>query len=201
MTALEQYKVANGVRKTFLMNRTSAQPLDLQMCGVQPNSDIMDMFRQSVPNLGISLLATHNQCYSEVYPKHRLVVLTPDSSNTLAFNANDIYVVSGLVDFARSDPVTLDKADRLGIRTAKLPLHLMKLAPGKSIEMPFFNVVNCIRARCMNENWLNILEELTPLEIQYQYQHLSDEDRKQIIAKKCENEFSRPEITIDDYER
>lgn len=159
----------------------------------------MSHFNEMAPMLDTLNLEAHAECYSSMFPKERLVVLTPDSGYTLEYNGNDVYVVSGLVDFASAVPVTLDKARSLGIRTAKLPMHLVKLSPGRSTEMPFFNVVNCVRARTINENWEEILEANTPLEIQYKYRHLSDDERKEIKVNNWENDCPRREIVIDDY--
>lgn len=199
MTTQEQSRVACGIRKTFLINRLSDCPLDLHLCGVKSDSLIMKHFRDSVPMLNTTHLPIHSDCYSSMFPKERLVALTPDSGHALEYNGNDVYVVSGLVDFASAKPVTLDKAKSLGIRTAKLPMHLLKLGVGCSNEMPFFNVVNCVRARRTNDNWTEILEANTPIEIQHRYQHLTDEEREAVIASKLENHLPRREIVIDDY--
>lgn len=56
--------------------------------------------------------------------KERLVYLTPDSQNYLKeFNHNDVYIIGGMVDKGSQKPITLSKAERLGIRTAQLPLE------------------------------------------------------------------------------
>lgn len=198
MTVFEQTKVVAGMRKTFKHNRMAQHPLHLQLCGLKPDSYIMDLFEEALPSLDKSHISQYAECYSELYPRERLVVLTPDSPNTIEYDSKDIYVVSGLVDFARSDPVTFDKADKLGIRTAKLPMHLIKLAPGRSIEMPFFNVVNCIRARSMHKNWLDIVEAYTPLEIQYRYHCFDEEDRQKMKDERLQMKPS-PQIIINDY--
>lgn len=198
MTAHEQTKVVTGMRKTFVHNRMAQHPLHLQLCGLQPDSYIMELFKEAVPSLNKSHIAQYAQCYSELYPRERLVVLTPDSPNTIEYDSNDIYVVSGIVDFARTDPLSFDKANRLGVRTARLPMHLLQLAPGRSIEMPFFNVVNCIRARSMNENWTEIVEQFTPFEIQHRYHCLNEKDRQKMIDDRAKIK-PFPEIRINDY--
>lgn len=199
MTVFEQTKVVTGMRKTFVHNRLARHPLHLQLCGLKPDSYIMDLFKEALPSIDKSHISQYSQCYSDLYPRERLVVLTPDSPNTIEYDNRDIYVVSGIVDFARADPISFDKATQLGVRTAKLPMHLIQLAPGRSIEMPFFNVVNCIRARSTHNDWMEIVEKYTPLEIQQRYDCLNEEDRQKLKDDRSKITPLNPEIIINDY--
>lgn len=61
--------------------------------------------------------------YTDLYPKEKLVYLSPDAKHELNhWNHEDIYIIGGLVDLAQEKPITLAKAKREGIRAARLPL-------------------------------------------------------------------------------
>ena len=63
--------------------------------------------------------------YLDLYPRDKLVYLTPNSKQVLqSFDPNDIYIVGGIVDKATEEPLTFAKAKKQNIRTAKLPLDV-----------------------------------------------------------------------------
>lgn len=55
---------------------------------------------------------------------HRLVYLTADAEEEIdTYYSGDTYIIGGLVDRNRHNGIALRKAQNIGIRTAKLPLH------------------------------------------------------------------------------
>mmetsp|Transcript_22883 Transcript_22883/g.32750 ORF Transcript_22883/g.32750 Transcript_22883/m.32750 type:complete len:194 (+) Transcript_22883:850-1431(+) len=65
---------------------------------------------------------------SEVYAaegdKSKIIYLTSDSDNTIQDLEDDkIYVIGGIVDRNRLKRVALDRADDLGVKTARLPIE------------------------------------------------------------------------------
>jgi tRNA (guanine9-N1)-methyltransferase len=65
----------------------------------------------------------------KVIDKERFVYLTADSQNVLKeLDPNDVYIIGGIVDRNRYINLTLDKANKEGIRHGKLPIgDYMKL--------------------------------------------------------------------------
>lgn len=183
MSFLEKNKVTWGLEQAYSINRKHKQPFDIHLCGVKPNSVIIDKLRERIPCIDTSPLSIHSECYTEIYPKERIVMLTSDSENVLEYNWNDIYVVGAIVDMGRHEPLTLTKANALGIRTAKLPLHLIKFGPCGGKELSFRHVIDCVRGRQTNENWKEVLEEFVPKLKQEKYQYL-----KQLEQYNYENE-------------
>ncbi len=75
---------------------------------------------------GTSLAAVATEdSFVDLFPKERLVYLTPDASDMLqTFDCDDVYLIGAIVDTAGTQMprATFAKAKQLGIRTAKLPL-------------------------------------------------------------------------------
>ena len=67
--------------------------------------------------------------------KSKLVYLTGDSENILTkFEDDKIYIIGGIVDRSRLKRVTIDRAEKCGITTAKLPIDdYLHLSSGKAL--------------------------------------------------------------------
>lgn len=111
----------------------------------------------------------HSQCFTELFPRERLVMLTPDSQDVLDYKFDDIYIVGGIVDFGRADPLTLAKAKRLGIRTARLPLDNLQLREGDTRELSMSGVLRIIREFQVTNDVDDILERSIILKSRRKY--------------------------------
>lgn len=74
-------------------------------------------------------MMTASGANKEVIAKERFVYLTADSPNVIKeLEPNDVYIIGGIVDRNRYINLTLDKANKEGIRHGKLPIgDYMKL--------------------------------------------------------------------------
>lgn len=165
LTDLERSKVASGLRWVYSDNRRHLKPMDLHLCGVKPDSAIIKNLSGQVPTLlkKSSPTRIHSECFTELFPKDRLVMLTPDSDQVLEYNADDIYIVGGIVDFGRSDPLTLAKAKKLGIRSARLPLDNLRLREGDTREMTMASTVAFVRECQFTDNIKEIIRKCVKL--------------------------------------
>lgn len=126
MTIRENGEAAKQLALCFGINRSHGEPFALHFCGLDRTNLLWTMIQKRIPTLGYKALPLflHDQPVHEAFPKEKLVLLTPDSPNTLReYNPDDNYVISGIVDRGDKVPLTLAKAKKLDIRTARLPLE------------------------------------------------------------------------------
>lgn len=116
--------VSRQIIRGFSDNRKSVQPLDIHCTNVDMDTTLMQEMKTMMPNLFDSMLETHTEDVTDLYPKEELVYLSQHSPNTLAeYNPQDTYIIGGLVDKGHDGPATLGRAKQLGIRHAWLPLE------------------------------------------------------------------------------
>lgn len=124
MTPRECNKAARDLLLAYGWNRTSRDPFHLHFCNAAPDgvtAKILDNDLFSASDLPLlSELTPHS--YLDIFPKEKLVYLTPDSENTLdVFDHDAVYVIGALVDKETKPGVTLSKATSEGLRTARFP--------------------------------------------------------------------------------
>lgn len=92
----------------------------------------------------------------------RIVYLTADSPHTLTtLDAGTVYVIGGLVDRNRHPRITLDKAERLGLSHAKLPIA--DVVDAKRLLVLTVNHVVQIMAHWLAyQNWERAVLEVMP---------------------------------------
>lgn len=169
MTDLERSKVAIGLKRVYSENRKHPKPFDLQICGAPPESKIIKNLSGQIPTLlsKPSPTRVHSECFSQLFPKERLVMLSPDSDDVLEYNFDDIYIIGGIVDYGRNDPLTLAKAKKLGIRSARLPLDNLRMREGDSRELPMSSAISVIRERQVTNDWNEIIEKFVYLKSKF----------------------------------
>lgn len=165
LTDVERNKTAKGLKRVYSENRAHKMPLDLHLCGVQLDSRVFRSLSGQLPKLfkEPSLVKLHSQCFSELFPKERLVMLTPDSDTEFQYDPHAIYVVGGLVDLGRNEPYTLAKAKRLGIRTARFPLDNIRLKEGDTRELTMSTSIAIIRECQLNDDTENAIRKCVRL--------------------------------------
>ncbi|NWS43322.1 TM10C methyltransferase, partial [Probosciger aterrimus] len=121
-------EVANTVRQIVLSestNRRSVDPFHIHFCNFKDDSlyhkEFIKHYREAWGKL---LITVTDQCYTEIFPKDKLIYLTADSPKVMkTFDHNKIYIVGSMVDRNIKTGVSLARAKRLGLETAALPLE------------------------------------------------------------------------------
>lgn len=108
---------------TYGKNRDSPDPFHFVFTSLDPNGRVFPKLRQAHLTGQHFMGTMTDRSYLDLFPRERLVYLSPHANNTLkAVDANDIYIVGGFIDKACQKPVSLARAKEQGIRTAKFPL-------------------------------------------------------------------------------
>lgn len=180
LTDLERSKIAKGLKSVYSENRLHRKPLDLHLCGVQSNSAVFQNLSSQIPNLfeKSSLTKVHGECFSELFPRERLVMLTPDSDTVFEYDPHAIYVVGGIVDIGHNEPLTLAKAKRLGIRTARFPLDNLRMKAGDTRELTMSTSIDIIRECQLNDDIQKVIGKCVKLKSQ----RIEEQKRRQADA-------------------
>lgn len=121
-------EVSNTVRQIALSescNRRSVDPFHIHFCNFKDDSlyhrEFIKQYREAWGKL---LITVTDQCYTEIFPKDKLIYLTADSPKVMkTFDHDKIYIVGSMVDKSIKTGVSLARAKRLGLETAALPLE------------------------------------------------------------------------------
>ncbi|NWH67261.1 TM10C methyltransferase, partial [Geococcyx californianus] len=121
-------EVANTVRQLVLSegcNRKSVDPFHIHFCNFKDSSlyqkEFIKHYREAWDKL---LITVTDQCYTDIFPKDKLVYLTADSPKVMkTFDHDKVYIVGSMVDRSIKTGVSLARAKRLGLETAALPLE------------------------------------------------------------------------------
>ncbi|NWR64752.1 TM10C methyltransferase, partial [Bucorvus abyssinicus] len=121
-------EVTNTVKQIVLSescNRRSADPFHIHFCNFKDDSlyhrEFIKHYREAWGKL---LITVTDQCYTEIFPKDKLIYLTADSPKVMkTFDHDKIYIVGSMVDRSIKTGVSLARAKRLGLETAALPLE------------------------------------------------------------------------------
>ncbi|KAI4460464.1 trna (guanine-9-) methyltransferase [Holotrichia oblita] len=125
MTQRENVNCAKQLMFLFSENRNHDDPYDLHFCNLNEDNllekplhkQITTMYEPSFP------LNIHRKSYIDVFPKDKLIYLTPDCrEEMLEYDHDAVYIIGAMVDKTKNDPVSLAKAKREGLKMLKLPL-------------------------------------------------------------------------------
>lgn len=129
MTSRENKEAAKQLTYCFGLNRSHQTPFVLHFCNMNSEGWLWSRLLSCIPTLTKRRLPVqiHQEDYFDLFPKEKIVVLTPDAPTVLKeYNPDVHYVISAIVDRGDKKPLTLAKAKRYDIQTARLPLELYR---------------------------------------------------------------------------
>ncbi|XP_055387521.1 mitochondrial ribonuclease P protein 1 homolog [Condylostylus longicornis] len=194
MNKREASNTAKQLMLLFADNRIHDDPFDLHFCNVNLNKDLMKVLQKHIPTIFEPSfpLNVHEKCFTEIFPKERIVYLTPHCKTELhSFNPDDIYVIGAIVDKVNNDPLSLAKAKRLGIRMARLPLdRYLTWSSGSGKSLTLDQMINIMLDIKTKNDWNNALRHVPRRKIVNDWQQKSREEKVKIRAKKFEFDIS-----------
>lgn len=125
MNRKENINTAKQLTLLFSDNRYHIDPFDLHLCNLQKDNDLHDALYKFMPTMYDPEfpLNIYENSYLDVFPKNKLVYLTPHCRQEMTeFDHDALYIIGGIVDKVNNEPLSLAKAKEEGIRMAKFPL-------------------------------------------------------------------------------
>ncbi|XP_044265396.1 mitochondrial ribonuclease P protein 1 homolog [Tribolium madens] len=125
MTVRENKNCAKQLTLLFAENRAHDDPFDLHYCNLNTDSVLHKTLENNIATLHEPWfpLNVHETSYLEKFPKEQLVYLTPHCREELVeYDHDAIYIIGAIVDKVNTQPLSLAKAKREGLKMAKFPL-------------------------------------------------------------------------------
>ena len=127
----QDYRMSDGEASSFVQqmrgvyaaNRTMWEPFQLHLCGYDPGLPGMRDLVESEQSRHYLWNVTED-CFSRLFPRERLVYLSPDAPELASeWRHDDVYVIGGVVDKSdRGGKMTLSKIKSLGIRSQRFDI-------------------------------------------------------------------------------
>lgn len=117
------YFLANIIIELYQTNIAHTEPFHFHVAGVCKKGHL----EKGLTGKN-NFIDVHNKDICDVFPREKLVYLTPYSKNPLTFNAEGILVLGAMTFYAADHtlgqlPLTVQRAEELGVRTAFLPVN------------------------------------------------------------------------------
>jgi len=159
MVAKEKRSLHSQIGEVYRVNRWLWEPFNIHLCGYKSDNLVMKDLVTSIDNYVWNVTP---ECFTRVFPKEQLVYLSPDSPHVLTeYSHDDIYILGALIDKRIPKKYTYDKAQRLGIRSARLDMKFFEFTRQKPPYFAFSDVFNVmVDARDTNGNWFYAFQNL-----------------------------------------
>mmetsp|Transcript_26908 Transcript_26908/g.73972 ORF Transcript_26908/g.73972 Transcript_26908/m.73972 type:complete len:319 (+) Transcript_26908:47-1003(+) len=124
MTQSEINSLANQIRYCYARNKKAKHPVKVTACSLGGETrDLLEKVSGFDQWEHRAFHQTEKDIVEATEDKSKLVYLTSDSNNTLQTLEDDkIYIIGGIVDRNRLKRAAIDRAEKFGIQTAKLPI-------------------------------------------------------------------------------
>lgn len=166
MTYKEMNSLASQIRYCYAANKRSKNPVYISVSGLNESGTTFEQlskvegFPEQWKQRGFSC---SSESLEEMHDIHNLVYLTSDSETKLDhLDDSKTYVIGGIVDRNRLKGITIEKANKLGIQTAKLPIdeHLKLVATKVLTVNHVFEIL--LKYREFGNDWKQALLEVLP---------------------------------------
>ncbi|NWT55119.1 TM10C methyltransferase, partial [Erythrocercus mccallii] len=156
-------EVTNTVRQIVMSescNRRSVDPFHIHFCNFKDGSLYHREFIKNYKEAwGKLLITVTDQCYTEIFPKDKLIYLTADSPKVMkTFDHDKIYIVGSMVDKSIKTGVSLARAKRLGLETAALPLEKYLLWSSGAKNLTLDQMMHILLTLKDTADWKKALE-------------------------------------------
>ncbi|CAB3256491.1 unnamed protein product [Arctia plantaginis] len=157
MVYKETLNAAKQLTFVFGDNRIHKQPFNIHFCNLNMEGAFMQQLRKNIPSLDEPWfpINLHTKSYLDVFPREKLVYLTPHCREELThFDHDAVYIVGCMVDKMNNEPLSLARAKRDGLKMAKLPLdRYLEWAPGSKKNLNINHMVPILLDLKLTSDW------------------------------------------------
>jgi tRNA (guanine9-N1)-methyltransferase len=115
-------KCSRQLLRCYTANRRAETPLPLYFTGMKLDTKFYAAMQKNdgFKNWDVQF---REESFEHIFPKEKIVFLTSDSDNVIdKFEKGHVYVIGGLVDHNHNKGFCYEKARKLGVAHARLPL-------------------------------------------------------------------------------
>uniref|UniRef100_A0A146LVF6 RNA (guanine-9-)-methyltransferase domain-containing protein 1 n=1 Tax=Lygus hesperus TaxID=30085 RepID=A0A146LVF6_LYGHE len=170
----------------FAENRAHVSPFNVHFCNADRNGLMMSKLHKMIPTLYNDDFPVNviEKSYLDVFPKEKLVYLTPHCrEELLTYNHDDVYIIGAMVDKVNNEPLSLAKAKAEGLRMAKLPLDRYLDWGMGTKSLTINQVMSIMLDMKVTNNWTKALKHVPQRKIK-------EENEKRVERTKKSNKFS-----------
>jgi tRNA (guanine9-N1)-methyltransferase len=165
MSDKEINSLASQLRYCYAENKRARHPIQVTVTGLQKDGRTMGMLRHvaGLDQWHFRAFDITEKDIDKAFDKDKLVYLTSDSDNVLNELQDDkVYIIGGIVDRNRLKRAAMNKAESLGIATARLPIsdHLNMVSTKVLTTNHVFNIL--LRWRECDKDWKKTLLAVLP---------------------------------------
>ncbi|XP_013197110.2 mitochondrial ribonuclease P protein 1 homolog [Amyelois transitella] len=157
MVHREILNAAKQMTYVFGDNRIHKDPFDLHLCNVNLEGSFMEQLKRNIPSLDEPWfpMNIHTESYLDIFPKEKLVYLTPHCREEFTgYDYDSIYIVGCMVDKINNEPLSLAKAKKDGLKMAKLPLdRYLEWAPGSKKNLNINHMIPILLDLKLTSDW------------------------------------------------
>lgn len=166
MTPRECNKAVIDLRAVYGRNRFSRDPFHLHFCNANPKHRTTELLCNTLfkPAKHTTLSEVTERSYLDLFPKERIVYLTPEGKETLdVFDHEAVYVIGVLVDKDTKEGATFTKANQEGVRTMRFPhTFTLKWEGDKAKALHLTDVMKILLALKQTNSWDHALRYINP---------------------------------------
>lgn len=145
-------------------NVRDEDPFHLHLCNARHEEALLPQLQLAIPPLAQpkGLVTVTDKSYLDLFPKDKLVYLTPDCREDLEeYDHDAIYIIGCFVDMANSLPVSLAKAKQEGLKMARLPLErYLRWTSGGNKSLTIDQMMNVMLTVKNTGNWATALKHV-----------------------------------------
>ena len=122
---LKQHNILAGQVRFCIgdIRKDEKNPFQLHLINFNPNNPTSQFLIQALAKDTVYPFRISEKSCVELFPREKLVYLTPDTHNKLVYNPEDIYILGAMIDVGKEYSLSASKATKYGIRMARLPLE------------------------------------------------------------------------------